>query len=196
MRENECNWNGCSSSLSLIKSSEQPTYIQGKRKCEAKNNNNNSHNSKKIRRRKEPHRNVEEIKARKRIKKRARFCFKFEYINFFRLYFSIRMFHSLQSFKFLFLVKRCEFMQRFELFIRSIPVGHTLSKWKCETEHYILYCLFGFSFFLFFICCHSFHQSFYSICNCLSAPTSQPVVFSLYKHSWLLSATKILHSKM
>lgn len=35
------------------------------------------------------------------------------------------------------LVKRCEFMQRFELFIRSIPVGHTLSKWKCETEHYI-----------------------------------------------------------
>ena len=38
-------------------------------------------------------------------------------------------------------------------------------------------------FFFFLICCHSFHQSFYSICNCMSAPTSQPVVRSLYKHS-------------
>lgn len=43
------------------------------------------------------------------------------------------------------LVKRCEFMQRFELFIRSIPVGHTLSKWKCETEHYIHLWHFPFS---------------------------------------------------
>lgn len=33
-------------------------------------------------------------------------------------------------------------MQRFELFIRSIPVGHTLSEWKCETEHYIHLWLF------------------------------------------------------
>lgn len=39
-------------------------------------------------------------------------------------------------------------MQRSELFIRSIPVGHTLSKWKCETEHYIHLWLFRFSSFL------------------------------------------------
>lgn len=63
-----------------------------------------------------------------------------------RFFLFVQMFHSLQNSKFLFLVKRCEFMQRFELFIRSIPVGHTLSKWKCETEHYIHLWLFRFAF--------------------------------------------------
>lgn len=68
-----------------------------------------------------------------------------------------------------FLVKRCEFMQRSELFIRSIPVGYTLSKWKCVTEHHIHLWLFLFLCYIWvhfiedfaYVPCHFFWFSLY-----------------------------------
>lgn len=84
------------------------------------------------------------INARVRKKNLCTFlCLIFDFSFFLS---SSRMF-LFTSLQFHLLVKRCELMQRFELFIRSIPVGHTLSEWKCETEHYIHLWLFRYFFY-------------------------------------------------